>query len=1181
MKIVSFHRLLIYLLLYSSCFNNDLFAQELPEITPPTPVAYELGKYGQIPVGMFTGTPNIDIPIYNYSAGGLSVPISLGYSSNGIKVDQLSSNVGLGWNLNVGGVISRIVKDKSDEDRDLFYPESEIHQFGGLSTPMVLDFFYLAGQPDVDTETDVFMFNFLGYSGSFIFNTDGKVVMIPNKDVLIETYTENNLLGFKATTSNGVEYFFLDAETTRNQSTGSGSHPTPEFHTTSWYLSRIVNTNGDQINFIYEDQGYTYNLSKSQSISVPTPLYQNGCEGQSGTGAGYTISPETTSIMTASGKRLIEINSNNLLNGKIVINSSISHPEISSYKLVSSIDVKDNNNTEIETFDFSYLLTNNDRAFLESITFKDPKKEYLFEYNDPQGLVSRLSKAQDYWGYYNGKTSNTYCFPNPQSLPYMPNELSSLNIGADQSINSVYAEKGLLKKLIYPTKGFTEFSYESNSYWGTNTTYPNEQNLILNVSTDDTETGTAYQIIGNLPTVPFNQRASFSIYVSFNSQECNEDTLKSKVEVLIIDDQSGSALDILELQQSGYYITDGLFEYNDSVHTFYVDLVAGHTYTVKLIPKYFCTNGLLNLEYYDQAPTTNFDNIESGGLRVKEVKSYASSTSTPNVMRYYYGKKETPTESSGEKGQTAYYLSKQTNRIPCGPPCGYIEQYFTSLNSSPLRPLFNSSSNGTTYYKYVTVSHGGSNFENGGEENEFIIHNDYPGNPIKGDPIESSTWVNAGWSNGLLKSNTIFKYNPLNNSFTKLKQSINNYIADNRYFENVYGYTVNKKFEFVCTTPVTYSCTSSDLTKQFSFRHCITNHKHWYSSISGNNNQEYECIANGHNNQTTIISHPCYGKSVGYIVTNPQGLDNLDIMEYTTNSYWHYLNQTIEKQYDMNGQNPIEKVTNYFYDNPEHLQLTRVESITSEGKKMATKNTYPDDVNNTTSLGYDDLTTSELNAIKKLQKPSASNLTGQYNIGAPIQVETTIKDENNNLLSKTVQRTNYFEPYTDLILKKEIQTLKGDYNSLINNLEDRIQFISYYSNGNVKEVSKTNGTTIVYIWGYNNQYPIAKIENSTYSIASSFVNNLESLSNSDNDRTLGYSGNEGLLRQALNNMRTDPAFAHALVTTYTYDPLIGVTSMTDAKGYTMYYEYDSFGRFKHVKDKDGHILSENQYNYKQ
>lgn len=53
-----------------------------------------------------------------------------------------------------------------------------------------------------------------------------------------------------------------------------------------------------------------------------------------------------------------------------------------------------------------------------------------------------------------------------------------------------------------------------------------------------------------------------------------------------------------------------------------------------------------------------------------------------------------------------------------------------------------------------------------------------------------------------------------------------------------------------------------------------------------------------------------------------------------------------------------------------------------------------------------------------------------------------------------------------------------------------------------------------------------------------------------------------------------------MVTTYTYDPLIGVTSITDPKGYTTYYEYDDFNRLKRVKDADEKILSQSEYHYK-
>ena len=88
------------------------------------------------------------------------------------------------------------------------------------------------------------------------------------------------------------------------------------------------------------------------------------------------------------------------------------------------------------------------------------------------------------------------------------------------------------------------------------------------------------------------------------------------------------------------------------------------------------------------------------------------------------------------------------------------------------------------------------------------------------------------------------------------------------------------------------------------------------------------------------------------------------------------------------------------------------------------------------------------------------------------------------------------------------------------------------------------------------------------------------MANNDDDTTQGSAGKEGDLRDALDALRNASALSGAMVTTFTYDPSVGVTSITDPRGYVSYFTYDELQRLRFVKDKDGNIVTENQYHYK-
>src|SRR5215472_12584979 len=70
-----------------------------PKIIPPSPNAASIAKFGDIPVSPYTGTSDVSIPIYTIQAKGVTVPITLDYHTGGIRLNEESGWVGLGWAL--------------------------------------------------------------------------------------------------------------------------------------------------------------------------------------------------------------------------------------------------------------------------------------------------------------------------------------------------------------------------------------------------------------------------------------------------------------------------------------------------------------------------------------------------------------------------------------------------------------------------------------------------------------------------------------------------------------------------------------------------------------------------------------------------------------------------------------------------------------------------------------------------------------------------------------------------------------------------------------------------------------------------------------------------------------------------------------------------------------------------
>lgn len=270
----------------------------------------------------------------------------------------------------------------------------------------------------------------------------------------------------------------------------------------------------------------------------------------------------------------------------------------------------------------------------------------------------------------------------------------------------------------------------------------------------------------------------------------------------------------------------------------------------------------------------------------------------------------------------------------------------------------------------------------------------------------------------------------------------------------------------------------------------------------------------------------------------PEGV-LIENMGYSYTIPWYYLKskQTTETLYNSSDQisGTVVDNTTFNYNNPTHMQMSSTVTTSSLGESVETKYFYPGDT-------------------EVASEPCVSDLIAKNMLG-PLKVQAY------RASVKTGEKKIVFKNWGDGLIAPELsQGAKG-----AEALETRLQYVKRdTTNGNVLEIVQPGGVSVCYIWGYNGVYPIAKLENMTYSqILSGLGTTVDALR---------------LLTEVLSNIRT--VFPYTSITTFTYEPLKGLTSTTSPNGVKTMYTYDGLGRLKTVRDADNYILSENIYNYR-
>lgn len=192
-------------------------------------------------------------------------------------------------------------------------------------------------------------------------------------------------------------------------------------------------------------------------------------------------------------------------------------------------------------------------------------------------------------------------------------------------------------------------------------------------------------------------------------------------------------------------------------------------------------------------------------------------------------------------------------------------------------------------------------------------------------------------------------------------------------------------------------------------------------------------------------------------------------------------------------------------------------------------------------------------------------------LSIPLEIET-IKD------SKTISKV---ETKYENISPAELfpsSVVNYDLNDAITTGYTDVVYDKYDNKGNLQQYTTKDGITTTIIWGYNQTKPIAKIAKAKLSdIQQSLIDAIVNASTADNVAT--PNNDETVFLNELNTFRKHNSMSTYQITTYTYDPLIGVRSITPPSGIRENYFYDTANRLEKIIDVNGKILKEYKYNY--
>jgi hypothetical protein len=417
-----------------------------------------------ISVDMFKGTLNCNIPLYEIKGREMNFPISLNYTANGIKVNQVASNVGLGWNLNAGGGITRIINAAPD-NRSVIYSNPNFpcqNLFSEASSQI-----HLIGLNYLTTK-DFYKVSSLGLEE--VLQSQRSVIFLEpllNENRIVQGDPNTDI---KIVDENGTTYYFnyIDSEKNISSTYQSGCQIDQQIYTSYYHLSKIESKNKlDTYTIEYQTFKWTTlipNNGEGQKIDSYTTIYKM-------ISSSYKLIQKMPKAIYHNSTKMVEFTYGN--------RNDLSFEEFQGNSLVS-INILKYNSTDIRKkiqFNYSYFGASVPSSIvfnrlkldeIKAIGYDEEQNElaetlYEFNYEQPEMVRPINSYAQDYLGLYNGKNNNTNLILNCDYNPNYINSNYDFNPpNSNRSFSFSHSIIGTLNKIINPNKGYTVFEYEQN-----------------------------------------------------------------------------------------------------------------------------------------------------------------------------------------------------------------------------------------------------------------------------------------------------------------------------------------------------------------------------------------------------------------------------------------------------------------------------------------------------------------------------------------------------------------------------------------------------------------------------------------------------------------------------------------------------------------------------------------------